>query len=946
MERGTPLVVIFCLARAALLSANTAPNAPIITEPASNGQIVSSADVHMEAAVFSDPDAGDTHVCSDWQIMTVTPSQTVWQASCVGGIEKVHIHLGDGTFVNAYAGRHDLIPEIDYKLRVRHRDSSGDPATEWSAWSERTFRTAPLSAILPMEVEDVVQPPTPQWVSTGGPAIILPADATPPSLKLESGSGQLLLAIRGLNGSSNQIENPAALAGHVELRVSIDTGSLAVPLVLPQSKLSFTDEHGGGHSIYLPSLSLTPPQTVYFWISINGSSYIGTAGQSNPDFSTLAQGAPVPWTVKQAGYVVEIVATGFQLPVNIAFVSNPGSNANDPYYYVTELYGNVKVVTRGGAVNTYASNLLNYSSSDAFPGKGEQGLAGVVVDPSNGDVLVSLVYAIGSPLYPKVLRLHSNDGGRTAATQTTLLDCYPEAQGQSHQISNLSIGPDGKLYVHVGDGFVTSSAQNLNLFLGKILRVNLNGSAPSDNPFYDASDGITAKDYIYASGLRNPFGGAWRASDNKLYEVENGPDVDRFAQIVAGRNYLWDGGNGSMSNYAIYNWSPARAPVNVAFVQSATFGGSGFPPEKMDHAFVTESGPTYAGGPQARGKRIVEFVLDASGNRLGGPTTLIEYTGSGRATAVALAAGPDGLYFSDFYKDLNTSSPADRGASILRIRFDGSDGCPNDPAKAAPGICGCGVADTDSDGDGTADCHDGCVNDPLKTSPGACGCGKPETAGCTTGGGGGGGGNGDGCPNDPDKSEPGLCGCGVPDTDTDGDGTPDCHDACPNDANKLAAGICGCDMADTDTDGDGTPDCNDDCPKHSGKTAPGVCGCGISDADTDGDGVPDCNDGCPLDAAKLAPGQCGCGNADNDQDQDGVLDCLDNCVGVANPEQSDSDGNGIGDACDSAPAGGQSVPEASEPARRTTFCATGIAQGALLTLFGLTLMQRRRRRRY
>jgi hypothetical protein len=56
----------------------------------------------------------------------------------------------------------------------------------------------------------------------------------------------------------------------------------------------------------------------------------------------------------------------------------------------------------------------------------------------------------------------------------------------------------------------------------------------------------------------------------------------------------------------------------------------------------------------------------------------------------------------------------------------GVDNCPDDPAKTAPGECGCGVPDTDTDSDGTADCHDGCPNDPNKTAPGACGCGIAE----------------------------------------------------------------------------------------------------------------------------------------------------------------------------------------------------------------------------
>jgi hypothetical protein len=58
---------------------------------------------------------------------------------------------------------------------------------------------------------------------------------------------------------------------------------------------------------------------------------------------------------------------------------------------------------------------------------------------------------------------------------------------------------------------------------------------------------------------------------------------------------------------------------------------------------------------------------------------------------------------------------------------DDSDGCPNDPLKAAPGICGCGVFDADSDGDGTPDCIDGCPLDPLKIAPGLRGCGVSDS---------------------------------------------------------------------------------------------------------------------------------------------------------------------------------------------------------------------------
>src|SRR5688572_21721944 len=75
---------------------NRRPNTPLITEPGTEGQLVNAADVHMETSAFSDPDPGDLHVCSDFEIWTVTPSQRVWVTSCIGGSEKLHTHCGDG----------------------------------------------------------------------------------------------------------------------------------------------------------------------------------------------------------------------------------------------------------------------------------------------------------------------------------------------------------------------------------------------------------------------------------------------------------------------------------------------------------------------------------------------------------------------------------------------------------------------------------------------------------------------------------------------------------------------------------------------------------------------------------------------------------------------------------------------------------------------------------
>lgn len=93
-------------------------------------------------------------------------------------------------------------------------------------------------------------------------------------------------------------------------------------------------------------------------------------------------------------------------------------------------------------------------------------------------------------------------------------------------------------------------------------------------------------------------------------------------------------------------------------------------------------------------------------------------------------SGIDAGVSADSTGKTDSGSGIDAGASVDSSGKTDSgsvvDQCPNDDKKLLPGICGCGVADTDSDGDGTPDCNDGCPNDPKKTAPATCGCGVVE----------------------------------------------------------------------------------------------------------------------------------------------------------------------------------------------------------------------------
>jgi glucose/arabinose dehydrogenase len=392
--------------------------------------------------------------------------------------------------------------------------------------------------------------------------------------------------------------------------------------------------------------------------------------------ATVGPTATVPaptelWSIP-AGFELERVVEGLYLPVNLAFVPDPGPDPEDPKFYVLELYGTVKVVLNSGAVRTYADGLLNFDPTARFPGSGEAGSIGIAVHPATGDLFVSLAYKDPNITFGdgklafanKVVRLSSSDGGLTADEQTTLIEGIGPS-GTAHQVQKVTVGPDGMVYVNVGDGGRSDAnynpAQDPTDLRGKVLRMTPDGAIPADNP--------DPNSYVYAQGFRNPFGAAWRGADDHLYISDNGPaENDRLVKVRPGSNYGWCC---DMTVGAIYLWREIVAPTAIGFMEDGQF-----PRDYAGHLFVGSVGFTYGIMPWDNGKRIFDVALDAVGN-VEEVTDFVVYEGEGYSTVVGLAFGPDGLYFTDMYGEAGFDDQGNLNAGVYRVRWTGAvDGSP------------------------------------------------------------------------------------------------------------------------------------------------------------------------------------------------------------------------------------------------------------------------------
>ena len=226
-----------------------------------------------------------------------------------------------------------------------------------------------------------------------------------------------------------------------------------------------------------------------------------------------------------AGFIETTVASGIESPVAMAI-------APDGRIFVCSKTGALRVIKNGILLATPFVTLSVNST-------GERGLLGVALDPNfTLNHYIYVHYTVpGTPPHNRVARFTANGDVASAGSRVILLELNPLSTATNHNGGAIHFGADGKLYIAVGDNARGSNSQNLSNLLGKILRINADGSIPTDNPFIKST---TARHEIWALGLRNPFTFAFRGATNFMYINDVGQST--WEEIDPGRtgaNYGW-----------------------------------------------------------------------------------------------------------------------------------------------------------------------------------------------------------------------------------------------------------------------------------------------------------------------------------------------------------------------------------------------------------------------
>ncbi len=223
---------------------------------------------------------------------------------------------------------------------------------------------------------------------------------------------------------------------------------------------------------------------------------------------------------------VTLVTDAVSMPSSINF-------APDGRMFFIEVWtGTIRIVEDGQLLDEPFAT-LDIVQAEGFT---EHGILGLALHPdfeNNGWVYAfhTVPDDAGAPAEQRIVRLTAE--GNNAVEQEVIVDGLPFGPNCCHNGGRIVFGPDGHLYVSLGDVENDAVSQDPNNIAGSILRYTENGAVPDDNP-------LGADNPVYAYGLRNPYGLTFHPETGELWITENGPNgFDEVNLIRAGENYGW-----------------------------------------------------------------------------------------------------------------------------------------------------------------------------------------------------------------------------------------------------------------------------------------------------------------------------------------------------------------------------------------------------------------------
>jgi glucose/arabinose dehydrogenase/PKD repeat protein len=416
--------------------------------------------------------------------------------------------------------------------------------------------------------------------------------------------------------------------------------------------------------------ALTPNTTYQYALKAfdaagNLSSLSATVSAATP-----AQGAP-------GSFQNQILATGFDLPIAIKFLP-------DGRMLVAEFAGKIKVLP---APYTQASPTLFLQLTNVAPigGEVDYGIMDFALDPNfSSNHYFYVFYTAASPNRDRLSRFTANDTltGTIAGSELVI---YQDPQGDvsdnDHHGGAINFGNDGKIYLTTGDHFYNpGDSQLLTSPRGKILRINSDGTVPTDNPFYDGAG--PNYDAIWALGLRNPYRAYYDAPTGRLLIGDVGGND--YATAIEEMNIGARGANFGWPNVEAPNGNPAyTAPAyyyphngrDASITGGFVYHGTQFPSSYQGSYFFADYTQNW----------IKRLTFDANGN-VNGVFNFEPANGANDGPygdIVYLTEGPEGaLYYVDLgFSEVNGTFGVSK---IRRISFVSSDLPPLAQASANP----------------------------------------------------------------------------------------------------------------------------------------------------------------------------------------------------------------------------------------------------------------------